>query len=73
MTWFRLHEPPRKVKMGIGLLSDMSAKSRYYYDKSLERYRRNPEREKIHQMMERCFESGSMGRIDTFRLVESEN
>ena len=70
LEFTRMHKAPRKVRIPFGCrLGDLSAKSRWLYRRSLERYLGDPARRELYDRLGKALGSGIMGKVESFRRI----
>ena len=70
--FIRLHRPPKICRRKLGPISLWDAKSRWLYNKSMERYLRDPERKRNNDMVINALKSGRFGVYEGFSFIESK-
>ncbi len=67
--WLRLHVPPKKVARTPE--EYRSARQKWLFDRSIERYNRWPEGIKVNEFFRKSLLSGEMGYTENIRWVEN--
>lgn len=67
--FIRLHHPPKKALRG-GTETRLP-KQRYYYEHSLSRYLKDPDRERLFKMIPRIWRAGEIGTMDRIRIYST--